>query len=119
MLRDATWRSVVGLVLGCVLTACGRAGTENPTIVVSDCFVHTVTVTPVTVTVHLRDTTVLHGSGTTDCSQKVTVQWQVSDSAVAAIGSSTDSTATLVARASGSTAVTARAVQDPVVLATA
>jgi hypothetical protein len=43
----------------------------------------------------------------------------VTDSAVAAIASSTDSTATLVARAGGSTIVTARAVQDPVVRATA
>jgi hypothetical protein len=74
---------------------------------------------PVTVIAHLRDTTVLHGSGTAACGQRVTVQWQVTDSVVAAIASSTDSTATLVPRASGSTSVIARAVQDPEVRGTA
>jgi len=116
MLRNARWRTAIGLSSACVVTACGRTPTDNPPIVISDCFVLGVTVTPATVTMHPKDTAVLHGSGATDCpAWRVTVQWQVTDSTVAVVASSTDSTAMLVARAAGSTTVVARAVQDPVV----
>jgi hypothetical protein len=85
-------------------------------VVPPDCLVVSVTVTPASVTMHLRDTTLLHGSGTTQCPGRVvTVRWRLSDSTVAAIALSTDSTATLIARGSGSTTVFATAVQDPAV----
>src|SRR5690348_260000 len=100
------------------LTACGAPVSkgDGPITIPPDCLVVSVSVSPASLTMHPRDTTVLHGGGANQClDHRVTVQWRLSDSTVATIASSTDSTAVLVARAAGATTVFAAAVQDPTV----
>jgi len=114
MIKRERYRSVLRFGTVCILTACGGVAAEDPIVMVSDCRVARVTVTPASVTMHPRDTTILHGSGTATClGLLVTVGWRLTDSTIVTITSSTDSTATIVALSGGSTSVIATAVQDP------